>query len=725
VAESLVEIDDPLAAALDPGESRAAGDVVAAMAGALAPSEAVVVAPEWLRPEQVAPLKRVIAALDRYGAAMLADPPGSGKTYVALAVARARCQRRPVAVIAPAVMRAQWQAIAARLGLAIVFQSHETVSRGVLPNAAARLVIVDESHRFRNPGTARYGHLARWLPGRRLLLLTATPVVNRLVDLGHQLLLGMRSDALAIDGVPDLLAVLHRSRPDAAFGRIVLCRPAPTAQPRVRHRVILWRPPAEFTELLARVDHLALSSNGGIAALIRMTLWRALSSSLAALAGALRRYRSLLEHAQAASRSGRQVTRDDIRRFSSTTLDQLVMWDMLPQRQAPADLVLRDISAVDELIKLAETLQDPRLGQLAAQLQDGLPTIVFTASRDTLHALRAATGGGAAWICGSEAGIGTGRLPPASVLGWFRPQEITLPGQVRIPHVLLATDVAAEGLDLQRAARVVHFDLPWTPMRIDQREGRAVRLGNLSPEVEVARWTMWPALEARLHQAECLWHKRRAIGAMGIDEASHWLFRWRSDFVRGAPHSPGFAAVRGESAGWLVAVAFDRMGAAGAPATVPAELLWVPDEGAPIVDPRVTTRLLADAAQAAPSQCIGTREVRLRLADWIRSRMQAAESSRWLAGETSGAQRRLIRRLQQMARTAAGARDERRLNLLQAAVQALAGGLSAGEVQRVQDLLLAGDSALLAQLAIRPFPVRERVSPVPRLCGLLRINFPA
>jgi hypothetical protein len=49
----------------------------------------------------------------------------------------------------------------------------------------------------------------------------------------------------------------------------------------------------------------------------------------------------------------------------------------------------------------------------------------------------------------------------------------------------VATDVAAEGLDLHAAGRIVHVDLPWTAMRVEQREGRLIRLGQAHRQVEV------------------------------------------------------------------------------------------------------------------------------------------------------------------------------------------------------------------------------------------------
>lgn len=52
-------------------------------------------------------------------------------------------------------------------------------------------------------------------------------------------------------------------------------------------------------------------------------------------------------------------------------------------------------------------------------------------------------------------------------------------------RVLVCTDVAAEGLDLQFCRLVVNYDLPWNPMRIEQRIGRIDRIGQRSKRILV------------------------------------------------------------------------------------------------------------------------------------------------------------------------------------------------------------------------------------------------
>lgn len=51
--------------------------------------------------------------------------------------------------------------------------------------------------------------------------------------------------------------------------------------------------------------------------------------------------------------------------------------------------------------------------------------------------------------------------------------------------VLLCTDAAAEGLNLQTADLLVNFDLPWNPMKVEQRIGRIDRIGQTHDEISV------------------------------------------------------------------------------------------------------------------------------------------------------------------------------------------------------------------------------------------------
>jgi Helicase conserved C-terminal domain len=736
VAEALVEQADPLATVLDPGPLRPAGPVVRALARSLAPPLAPHPPPGWLLPEQRAPFGRVVAAVERYGGALLADPVGSGKTFIALAVAQALAPGRTVAIV-PAALRRQWQERAEALGVPVGLHSHEALSRGRTPAGHPALVLLDECHRFRHAGIRRYRTLARWLVGRRLLLLSATPVVNRLADLGQQLRLGVRDDALAARGVPSLRAALAAGDAPPALGDIVHCRPRPSAQPARRTRTLVVHPSPREVELLAAIGCLTLSRNGGVASLIRATLWRALGSSLAALAGALRRYRALLQHAAAARSAGRRIGRETIRRFAGEQLEQLVLWQLLPAGDSPVDLALDDLASVTLLIdSLPESPPLPRLAPLRQLLADRRPSLVFTGSRDTLEALRLGLADlRPAWVTGERAGAGHTPVPREVVLGWFRPEpprdgSAGEPGAGSRPFLLLATDVAAEGLDLQRAERVVHFDLPWTSVRLDQREGRAARLGARAREVEAVRFGPWPALEARLRQELALRRTRSLGAAAGLDDDGRWLFRWRVELAEWAgPGSdpPGYAVTAGDADGWLVGLALDRLHPEGDVLPAPASLLWIGDDGRISEDPAETSELLLRAGGAGSTEAATTDRAAClaALAPLVRQRLAAATRTSWLARCAPPEQRLLVRRVRRLAAEAARQRNRARLDLADRSLAWLAGGVTAGEAAEVARLARA--PAPLAppqwrELLARP---REHSLLLPRLTGVIRVtSFP-
>lgn len=52
-------------------------------------------------------------------------------------------------------------------------------------------------------------------------------------------------------------------------------------------------------------------------------------------------------------------------------------------------------------------------------------------------------------------------------------------------RLLLGTDAASEGLNLQRLGSLINLDLPWNPTRLEQRKGRIQRIGQIRDEVYV------------------------------------------------------------------------------------------------------------------------------------------------------------------------------------------------------------------------------------------------
>lgn len=64
--------------------------------------------------------------------------------------------------------------------------------------------------------------------------------------------------------------------------------------------------------------------------------------------------------------------------------------------------------------------------------------------------------------------------------------------------VLLASEVAAEGVDLQFMRFLVNYDLPWNPMRVEQRVGRIDRIGQQAQAISVANLVYQDTIDDRI-----------------------------------------------------------------------------------------------------------------------------------------------------------------------------------------------------------------------------------
>jgi len=70
--------------------------------------------------------------------------------------------------------------------------------------------------------------------------------------------------------------------------------------------------------------------------------------------------------------------------------------------------------------------------------------------------------------------------------------------------VLLSSEVGCEGLDYQFCDGMVNYDLPWNPMRVEQRIGRIDRYGQKSPTVVIYNFITPGTVDAEIYE-RCLW----------------------------------------------------------------------------------------------------------------------------------------------------------------------------------------------------------------------------
>ena len=392
------------------------------------------------------------------GRVILADEVGLGKTIEAgliLAELRLRGLADRVLVITPAGLVTQWQEeLERKFGVPTALVGRDTIGQApgagrdrpvtVASLAAARrdrlksaltgdpwdLIVVDEAHRVRAPRSAS-GKLIRELRSRHLLLLTATPVENRLQDLYEMV-------SLVAPGLLGTAAQFRASHGAASAApgtepRNVAALRKRTAEVMIRHRrseVSVLLPP-RLAETL-RVEP----------------------------SGAEREWYSDLTARVRAE--GRTAT--PARRLTLRTVAKLA--GSSPAAAAPtlAKIGWEDLAArAGALAAPAKTAV--LLGQLARHAASGDKVLVFTAFRQTLDQIA-----GHVATAGLAAVTYHGSLPRAD-------KERTIAAFREEAPVMLSTESAGEGRNLQFCHVMVNVDLPWNPMQIEQRLGRLHRVG--------------------------------------------------------------------------------------------------------------------------------------------------------------------------------------------------------------------------------------------------------
>jgi SNF2 family DNA or RNA helicase len=389
------------------------------------------------------------------GRAILADEVGLGKTIEAgliLSELRLRGLADHALILTPAGLVEQWRdelerkfglptaILTGRSGVPdgrgggpVLLASLAAARRDPLKSELTRggwdLVIADEAHRLRSAHSAS-GKLIRMLTTRFLLLLTATPVENRLQDLYEMISLV----APGLLGTPaQFRAKYATTGEDVSSPRNLDDLRARTRQVMVRHRrsEVALRLPQRLAEtVLVPPD----------------------PDELALYADVVERIRVQAREAT----SARRMALRSVSRLAGST----------PAAAAPtlAKLGWTDLAA------RAEAITDPAkvrllVRKLAEHTAKGEKVLVFTAFRKTLDTVAESVR--AAGITATVYDGGLSRAEKERVIGAFR-------GDV---PVLLSTESAGEGRNLQFCHVMINLDLPWNPMQIEQRLGRLHRVG--------------------------------------------------------------------------------------------------------------------------------------------------------------------------------------------------------------------------------------------------------
>lgn len=472
---------------------------------------------------------------------ILADDPGAGKTIMTglfLKELLIRGDLKRCLIVSPGSLAEQWQdELYRKFDLHFQILTNDRIESAVTGNVFSEinfciarldklsrneeiqnklkvtdwdLIVCDEAHKMSATvwgGEVKYTkrfQLGRLLSSisRHFLLLTATPHNGKEED--FQLFMSLvdqdrfegvtRSGAQTVD-VSDVMRRLVKEE-------LLKFDGTPLFPERIAYTVNYDLSPAEaklyesvteyVREEFNRADQLNKERKNTVGFALTI-LQRRLASSPEAIYQSLKRRRERLENRLDEERLGKRAAEYTVSEFDDYDEDDLpsseledteeIVVDQSTASQTIAELEA-EIAALKKLEKMANDVrvsgEDRKWEELSKLLQDNTAMfgadgareklIIFTEHRDTLRYLTDKIRS----LLGSEDAVvnihgGMLRDERRKVEELFKQDK-----EVRI---LIATDAAGEGINLQRAHLMVNYDLPWNPNRLEQRFGRIHRIG--------------------------------------------------------------------------------------------------------------------------------------------------------------------------------------------------------------------------------------------------------
>lgn len=407
------------------------------------------------------------------------------------------------------------------------------------------LVIMDEAHRLRNvykPNNVMGNKLKNALSGRKKLLLTATPLQNNLMEL-----YGLTSiidehifgdaktfrDMYVSSTNPDIRNRNLRNRLHGVCKRTLRKQVTEYVRYTNRHAILQEYVPSADEEKLYNFISEYLQTDKlyalpeGQRTLITMVLRKLLASSSFAISGTLNslinRLNDLLKGIESKLDMSDFDTYEELDDSDSDTEDDVLTADLEHDRAG----IIKELERLNEYAELAKSIHSNAKGDnLLLALEEGFnkieelggqrKAVIFTESRRTQeYLLRLLSDNGydgkIVFLNGSNSDAISKRIyndwkkrhqndgklsgskqadMKAAVVEEFRDQA----------SILIGTEAAAEGINLQFCSLIVNYDLPWNPQRIEQRIGRCHRYGQKNDVVVINFLNRKNAADVRVYE---------------------------------------------------------------------------------------------------------------------------------------------------------------------------------------------------------------------------------
>jgi superfamily II DNA or RNA helicase len=185
-----------------------------------------------------------------------------------------------------------------------------------------------------------------------------------------------------------------------------------------------------------------------------------------------------------------------------------LIWDISEElEEAERSRFRGEMEYVEDFVAELRDLSsnDSKVGRLLADLEkvfkERETAILFTQYTDTMDFLREQL----RQVYGSQVACYSGRGGEFwNGIAWVSTTKEQIKNAFREGEeikILVCTEAASEGLNLQTCGVLINYDMPWNPMRVEQRIGRIDRIGQEHQVVWIRNYFYQDTVEARVYQA--------------------------------------------------------------------------------------------------------------------------------------------------------------------------------------------------------------------------------
>jgi superfamily II DNA or RNA helicase len=540
--------------------------------------------PQLYRFQKIA-VMQAYEILNRYDGVFISDVVGLGKTFVGSALLK-QLNKRAV-VICPPRLKDMWEEFGEKFKIDIKTISLAALNRGIFDEESILwkyrdrdVVLIDESHYFRNSDTLRYREVQPFLVGKKVILLTATPQNTSIWNIYNQIRLfnqeGSNNYQVKGGSLKEFFNLVERkeAKIQDLLSKVLIRRTRkhiqkyyqsldniPIEFPKRELKTISYNIDETYNNLFEKIEsalkkltyakynlwsyvkeekqneaiYMDLKKvTGTLKGLHKVMLYKRLESSINAFAKTIERllaiHKKFYESLEAGIIPAGEEAQDLIYNEDIEIPDVLEELKEVSKKYNVSDFKMdklkqdlkKDIEILTDIEKFLENVSkssDKKLEELEKILVNHKKEkiLIFSEYADTVKYIYERLKGKV-----ENLSFVTSETKDAiSIIRRFAPKANGYKSKDNESpiDVLVSTDVLSAGLNLQDCGIIVNYDLHWNPVLLVQRAGRIDRIGTEHETIRIYNFLPHKRIEERISLKERLSRRIQEIhDHIGEDE---------------------------------------------------------------------------------------------------------------------------------------------------------------------------------------------------------------